>query len=402
VKAILLVLDSVGVGALPDAHLYGDEGSHTLGHIAEAVKGLRLPNLRRLGLGRITPVWGLDAARPAAGAYGKMGELSAGKDTTTGHWEIAGLVMETPLPTFPQGFPAELIETFEKAAGTKVLGNKVASGTQIIEELWSEHQKTGYPIVYTSADSVFQIAAHEEIIPLEELYELCRIARRILSGKWAVGRVIARPFIGTPGNFIRTANRHDFSLEPPGPTILDVLQANGQEVVGIGKIADIFAGRGITRSIPTKNNWDGIRKTMNAWRELQSGLIFTNLVDFDSLYGHRNNPQGYAQALEEADQGIGQLLELFDREQKQELKQEKEQDQKMLIITADHGNDPTTVSTDHSREYVPLLVYGKNIKADYNLGVRKTFADIAATLSEFFKVAYCCPGESFLDLIRRA
>ncbi|HPZ71729.1 MAG TPA: phosphopentomutase, partial [Peptococcaceae bacterium] len=252
------------------------------------------------------------------------------------------------------------------------------------------------------ADSVFQIAAHEEIIPLEELYELCRIARRILSGKWAVGRVIARPFIGTPGNFIRTANRHDFSLEPPGPTILDVLQANGQEVVGIGKIADIFAGRGITRSIPTKNNWDGIRKTMNAWRELQSGLIFTNLVDFDSLYGHRNNPQGYAQALEEADQGIGQLLELFDREQKQELKQEKEQDQKMLIITADHGNDPTTVSTDHSREYVPLLVYGKNIKADYNLGVRKTFADIAATLSEFFKVAYCCPGESFLDLIRRA
>lgn len=388
-KTLLLILDSVGIGALPDAHLYGDEGSNTLAHIAETVNGLKLPNLARLGLGKIALIKGLDAQLKARAAYGMMGELSAGKDTTTGHWEIAGIVMKDPLPTFPAGFPAELIDTFTKAIGRKVLGNKVASGTDIIEELGPEHEKTGHPIVYTSADSVFQIAAHEEVIPLAELYAICETARKILTGKWAVGRVIARPFIGNPGNYTRTGHRHDYSLEPPAPTVLDALESKGEEVIGVGKIADIFAGKGITRSLPTISNLDGIAKTVQAWRELASGLVMTNLVEFDSVYGHRNNARGYAQALEETDAHLGELLTLV----------EKEQENGLLIITADHGNDPTTPSTDHSREYVPLLVFGSGIQADYNLGIRKSFADIAATLSELYNLSFQCAGESFLRRI---
>lgn len=388
-KTLLFILDSVGIGALPDAHRYGDEGSNTLAHIAETVNGLKLPNLARLGLGKIRPIKGLDAQLAARAAYGMMAELSAGKDTTTGHWEIAGIVTKDPLPTFPDGFPAELIDAFTKAIGRKVLGNKVASGTDIIEELGPEHEKTGYPIVYTSADSVFQIAAHEEVIPLAELYAICETARKLLTGKWAVGRVIARPFIGKPGNYTRTAHRHDYSLEPPATTVLEAMQSKGEEVFGVGKIADIFAWKGITRSFPTNSNLDGIAKSVQAWRELASGLVMTNLVEFDSVYGHRNNPQGYAQALEETDAHLGELLALV----------EKEQENGLLIITADHGNDPTTPSTDHSREYVPLLVFGSGIQADYNLGIRKTFADIAATLSELYDLSFRCPGESFLRQI---
>ncbi|MGI6606129.1 MAG: phosphopentomutase [Peptococcia bacterium] len=388
-KTLLLILDSVGIGALPDAHLYSDEGSNTLAHIAETVNGLKLPNLARLGLGKITPIKGLDTQLKARAAYGMMAELSAGKDTTTGHWEIAGIVTKDPLPTFPAGFPAELIDAFTKAIGRKVLGNKVASGTDIIEELGPEHQRTGYPIVYTSADSVFQIAAHEEVIPLTELYAICETARKILTGKWAVGRVIARPFIGNPGNYTRTAHRHDYSLEPPAPTVLDALESKGEEVIGVGKIADIFAGKGITRSLPTISNLDGIAKSLQAWRGLASGLVMTNLVEFDSVYGHRNNARGYAQALEETDAHLGELLTLV----------EKEQENGLLIITADHGNDPTTPSTDHSREYVPLLVFGSGIRADYNLGIRNSFADIAATLSELYDLSFRCPGESFLSRI---
>ena len=387
-KTLLLILDSVGIGALPDAHLYGDEGSHTLGHVAEAVEGLYLPNLAKLGLGKITFIKGVPANLSAWGAYGLMAEKSCGKDTTTGHWEIAGLINKTPWPTFPQGFPLELITAFEQAIGRNVLGNKVASGTEIIEELGREHLQTGSPIVYTSADSVFQIAAHEEVIPLDELYEMCQKARSLLTGKWAIGRVIARPFIGRPGDFTRTANRHDFSLLPPEPTVLDALQAKGEEVIGVGKIKDIFAGQGITRNLATKNNEDGIDKTIQAWQELKSGLVFTNLVDFDSKYGHRNDPEGYARALEAVDVRLEEILNLVKEEG-------------ILIITADHGNDPTTESTDHSREYVPLLVYGKKVRSNVNLGRRKTFADIAATLSELYDLAYECPGESFLELISK-
>ncbi|MGI6588511.1 MAG: phosphopentomutase [Peptococcia bacterium] len=386
-KTLLLILDSVGIGALPDAHLYGDEGSNTLGHIAEVVNGLYLPNLAKLGLGKIVSIKGVPADLSAWGSYGMMAEKSCGKDTTTGHWEIAGLINKTPLPTFPQGFPPELITTFEQEIGRSVLGNKVASGTEIIAQLGEEHLQTGFPIVYTSADSVFQIAAHEEVIPLAELYEMCKKARSLLTGKWAVGRVIARPFIGEPRNFTRTANRHDFSLLPPDSTVLDALQAKGEEVIGVGKIKDIFAGQGITRNLATKNNEDGLDKTIQAWQELKSGLVFTNLVEFDSKYGHRNNPQGYAQALEAVDVRLGKILNLV-------------KDEGLLIITADHGNDPTTESTDHSREYVPLLVYGKNVCSNVNLGRRKTFADIAVTLSELYELDYECPGESFLDLIR--
>ncbi len=384
---MLVVLDSVGIGALPDASFYGDENSNTLGHIAQAVNGLQLPHLAMLGLGKIVPIQGLPVEIPALGAYGKMAELSKGKDTTTGHWELTGLLTEDPMPTFPQGFPPEIIAAFCREIGKNILGNKVASGTEIIEELGEEHLRTGYPIVYTSADSVFQIAAHEEVIPLPELYEMCRKARKLLMGKWTVGRVIARPFVGNPGQFTRTANRHDYSLLPPGTTVLDVLKAKGEEVIGVGKIQDIFAGKGITRSLPTKNNLDGVEKTIRAWQEMKSGLVFTNLVEFDSIYGHRNNPIGYAKALEEVDVRIKELIELV-------------KDEGILIITADHGNDPTTLSTDHSREYVPLLVYGKDIQANVNLGLRKTFADIAATLSELYALSYQCAGESFLSMVR--
>jgi phosphopentomutase len=382
-RVLLLVLDSVGVGELPDAHLYGDEGSNTLGHIIEAVPGIKLPNLSRLGLGKILPLKALES-QDILGAYGKMAELSTGKDTTTGHWEIAGILTEDPMPTFPDGFPSAFIEKFEKRIKRKVLGNIVASGTEIIIELGAEHLKTGYPIVYTSADSVFQIAAHEEVIPLDELYELCRIARDMLTGPWAVGRVIARPFIGSPGNFKRTPNRHDYSLLPPQPTVLDALKEKGYEVIGVGKISDIFAGRGLTNSLPTSSNRDGLEKTKQAWSSLKNGLVFVNLVEFDSSFGHRNDPVGYANALEDVDRYLPELLDLLGEED-------------LLIITADHGNDPTTSSTDHNREYVPLLVYSEEIIKGNNLGIRRSFSDIAATISEIFNLTYKSPGESFLS-----
>ncbi|GAW91684.1 phosphopentomutase [Calderihabitans maritimus] len=385
-RVVLIVLDSVGVGALPDADRYGDEGSNTLKHIAEAVGGLSLPNLQEFGLGNIIHLPGVPPVDFPVAAYGKMAERSAGKDTTTGHWEIAGLVLDKPFPTYPQGFPSDLISRFESAIGRKVLGNKVASGTEIIKELGEEHLRTGYPIVYTSADSVFQVAAHEDIIPVEELYRICKIARDMLVGEHAVGRVIARPFIGEPGNFQRTPRRHDFSLEPVGKTLLDNLYEKGFEVLAVGKVSDIFAGRGITRSYPTKNNSDGIDKIVEALQQPFKGLIFANLVDFDMVYGHRNDPEGYAGALEEFDHRLPEICSCLNARD-------------MLVITADHGCDPTTESTDHSREYVPLFFWGDRIRKGVDLGTRDTFADIAATLADVFRVERPANGTSMADII---
>jgi len=386
-RVVLIVLDSAGIGELPDAYLYGDEGSNTLANTAKQVGGFELPNLEKLGLGKIHPILGLKGDIKALGAYGKMGEKSPGKDTTTGHWEICGLILEKPFPVYPNGFPEDLIRRFEEAIGRKTLGNKPASGTAIIEELGEEHMRTGYPIVYTSADSVFQIAAHEEVIPLDELYKMCKIARGLLTGEHAVGRVIARPFTGTPGNFKRTANRHDYSLEPVGKTVLDKLVEQGYEVLGVGKIYDIFAGRGLTWHESTKNNEDGILKTVELLSKEFTGLLFTNLVDFDMIYGHRNNAEGYYEALKQFDSYLPKIME-------------KLREDDLLIITADHGCDPTTPSTDHSREYVPLLVYGRGVKEDVNLGIRETFADVAATLEEIFGLEPGV-GQSFWGEIRK-
>lgn len=368
-RVIIIVLDSAGIGELPDAAEYGDEGSNTLGNIAAAVPGFSLPNLEKLGLGNIDGIVGFKAAEEPLGCFGKMAERSVGKDTTTGHWELAGITLRKPFPVYPEGFPGDLVERFEKAIGTKTLGNYPASGTVIIKELGQQHVKTGYPIIYTSADSVFQIAAHEDVIPVQRLYEICRTAREILTGEHAVGRVIARPFTGSDGNYTRTANRRDFSLEPPEKTLLDHVKEAGLEVKAVGKIDDIFAGRGITQSIHVKDNMEGVDKTIGFIKERFSGLIFANLVDFDMYYGHRNDPEGYARALEEFD---GRVPEIIDAMARQDI----------LFITADHGCDPTTVSTDHSREYVPLLVYGKEIRMGINLGTRKTFSDLAQTTAE--------------------
>ncbi|MEW6770890.1 MAG: phosphopentomutase [Bacillota bacterium] len=380
-KVVIVILDGAGVGALPDAARYGDAGSNTLGNLAEKVGGLDLPHLRSLGLGNIAPIKGVPPAANPAAAWGKMAERSPGKDTTTGHWELAGVVLDRPFPVYPQGFPPEVIDTFEARIGRRVLGNKPASGTAVIEELGAEHLRTGCPIVYTSADSVFQIAAHEEVIPVEELYRMCRIAREILTGEHAVARVIARPFTGRPGSFRRTERRHDFSLPPPRPTVLDALVSRGYAVVGVGKIQDIFAGRGVTRSIPVKNNPDNIQKTIAAVREMAPGLVFTNLVDFDTLYGHRNDPDGFARALKEFDSALPELMGAVAADG-------------MLFITADHGCDPTTPSTDHSREYVPLLVWGPRLAGGVPLGTRATFADVGATIAAFFGFDWPV-GESF-------
>lgn len=369
-RVIIIVLDSAGIGELPDAAEYGDEGSNTLGNIAAAVPGFSLPNLEKLGLGNIDGIVGFKAAEEPLGCFGKMAERSVGKDTTTGHWELAGITLRKPFPVYPEGFPGDLVERFEKAIGTKTLGNYPASGTVIIKELGQQHVKTGYPIIYTSADSVFQIAAHEDVIPVQRLYEICRTAREILTGEHAVGRVIARPFTGSDGNYTRTANRRDFSLEPPEKTLLDHVKEAGLEVKAVGKIDDIFAGRGITQSIHVKDNMEGVDKTIGFIKERFSGLIFANLVDFDMYYGHRNDPEGYARALEEFD---GRVPEIIDAMARQDI----------LFITADHGCDPTTVSTDHSREYVPLLIYGKEIRMGINLGTRKTFSDLAQTTAEY-------------------
>lgn len=387
-RIILIVLDSVGIGALPDAEEYGDQGANTLGHIGELLDDFTLPNLERLGLGKIEPNQALAANIRARGVYGKMAEKSVGKDTTTGHWELAGVILNTPFPTYPTGFPSEVILPFQERIKREVLGNKAASGTVIIEELGAEHLATGKPIVYTSADSVFQIAAHEEIIPVEELYDMCRIARSILRGKHAVGRVIARPFFGQPGSFVRSEKREDFSLEPPEETMLDKIKAAGLAVLAVGKIVDIFAGRGITRFNHTINNMAGVEAILQYMASGEPGLIFANLVDFDMLYGHRRDITGYARALEEFDQRLPALMEQLTRED-------------LLIITADHGCDPSYQGTDHTREYVPLLLYGAKIKEDVDLGIRATFADLAATITDLLGVEPPGYGSSFAhDILR--
>lgn len=387
-RVILIVLDSMGVGELPDAAEYGDEGSNTLANTARAVGGLSLPHLQQLGLGHITDIEGVPPCAEPLGAYGRMAEASKGKDTTTGHWEIAGIYSPRPLPTYPHGFPEELIEEYERRIGRKTLGNYPRSGTVIIQELGEEHIRTGYPIVYTSADSVFQVAAHEEVIPVEELYRICEIAREMLVGEHAVGRVIARPFIGKPGNFIRTERRKDFSLPPPEPTLLDRLVAAGYPVMGVGKIEDIFAHRGLTHSVHSPNNMACLDQTLAFMRESQRGLIFTNLVDFDMLWGHRNNPQGYAEGLEAFDRRLPEIMEAMTA-------------QDILFLTADHGNDPTTSSTDHSREYVPLLAYGSMVKPGVDLGTRETFADLGATVAELLGLEPLPFGTSFAKEILR-
>jgi phosphopentomutase len=385
-RVILIVLDSCGVGELPDAKDYNDQGSNTLGNVASAVNGLVLPNLQKLGLGNIAEIKGVAQAEYPLANYGKMAELSAGKDSTTGHWEIAGLILNKAFPTYPQGFPYEVVEKFEKAIKRKILGNKPVSGTEIIKELGEEHLKTGEPICYTSADSVFQIACHEDVVPTEELYQMCQKAREILSGEYGVARVIARPFIGKPGSFKRTERRKDFSLPPPGETILDILKKRNFQVIGIGKIEDLFAGRGLTQSFHTKNNSDSMAKLCQKMRKRFSGLIFVNLIDFDMLWGHRNDVSGFARGLEEFDLALTEVLDLLNPDD-------------MLILTADHGCDPTTDSTDHSREYVPLLVHGEMLKKGVNLGIRETFSDIAQTLAEIFKVSGTGRGKSFLKEI---
>ncbi|MBQ8164733.1 MAG: phosphopentomutase [Clostridia bacterium] len=384
-RVFLIVLDSVGAGELPDAEKFGDRGANTLKSIHKS-PFFEIPNLMKMGLGDIQGLEYLKNCMAENGekhtaAVGKAAELSMGKDTTIGHWEIMGLVSKEPLPTYPDGFPKEIIDEFSRLTGRGVLCNKPYSGTEVIAKYGEEHIKTGDLIVYTSADSVFQIAAHEEVVPVEKLYEYCRTARKILTGKNSVGRVIARPFVGENGNFTRTSNRHDFSLEPTGRTLLDALKEKDFDVIGVGKINDIFASRGITEFVTTKGNDDGMDKTLGYAEKDFTGLCFVNLVDFDMIYGHRNNIDGYAAALTDFDFRLGELLP-------------KLREEDILIITADHGCDPGDISTDHTREYVPILIYGKDIKPK-NLGIRKSFADIAATVAEWFGISYETSGESF-------
>ena len=384
VRVLVIVLDGVGVGALPDAERYGDQGSDTLGHIAKRVP-LALPLLRSLGLDRLVPLGGA-LPGPLHGAFGRMVEVSAGKDSVTGHWEMMGVVLDEPFPTFPAGFPTQLIEVFEQRIGRRTLGNVVASGTEIIDRLGPEHLQTARPIVYTSADSVFQVAAHEDVIPIGEQYRICEVAFDLASRGMGVGRVIARPFVGIPGAFTRTANRHDFAREPVGDTLLDCLSRRGIAVVSIGKVADLFAGRGVTRSVPTAGDEDGFDKLSAAMTDTPAGLMFVNLVDCDAVYGHRNDIVGYAANLERID---GHLLRISSLLREQDL----------LVVTADHGNDPSTPSTDHSREYVPLLVSGPRVRAGTDLGTRATFADLGQTIAHNFGVEPLVCGTSFLENI---
>lgn len=381
-RVILLILDSVGIGELPDAEEFGDIGADTLGNIIKATGGIHLPNLQALGLGNIEGVDGVEAVAQPTGAFGRSEEISNGKDTTTGHWEIAGLHTKEPFKTFPDGFPKEVMDRFEREIGRGTLGNYAASGTVIMEDLGKEHMTTGKPIVYTSADSVFQIAAHEDIIPIDELYRMCQIAREIMRGEYALARIIARPFVGEPGSFSRTHRRKDYSLDPPEKTVLDYLKEDGQEVVAVGKIEDIFNGRGITQAVHTESNMDGVDQTLDMMRKFPTGMIFTNLVDFDMKYGHRRDPQGYRKALEEADARLPELLELMTKDD-------------VLIITADHGNDPTFEGSDHTREYVPILVAGEQVKTGTSIGTRTTFADIAGTISELLNTKHTGIGTSF-------
>ena len=385
-RAVLIVLDSVGAGELPDAAEYGDEGSNTIKNIYKHAENFSLPNLEKLGILNIDGFEDLKISDSFEGSVAKCNEKSKGKDTTTGHWEISGLILDNPFPTYPHGFPKYVIEEFEKRTGRKTIGNCVASGTEIIKELGKEHAETGKLIVYTSADSVFQIAAHEEIVPLEELYNICRIAREMLQGEHGVGRVIARPFIGEEGSYVRTGNRRDFSLEPFKDTMLDFVKNSGREVYAIGKIEDIFVNKGITKSNHTTNNEEGIKATIDAIKEDFEGLIFTNLVDFDMLYGHRNNLQGYADALMDFD---NKLPEITDNLKSDDI----------LIITADHGCDPTTESTDHSREYIPLIFYGKDIRKSNNLGILDTYASIGKTVLDMLDIENGLEGKSVKNQI---
>jgi phosphopentomutase len=387
-RVIWIVLDSVGIGEMPDADIYGDSGSDTLGNIARAlaaVDGLNLPNLCRLGLGNLKPIPQLPKAEAPEGSYGRCALASPGKDTTTGHWEMAGIHLDEPFPLFPHGFPPEIISEFERQTGRRTLGNKAASGTEIIQELGEEHMRTGSVIVYTSADSVFQVAAHEQVVPIEELYRMCETARAILRGPYEVGRVIARPFIGQPGQFKRTPNRHDYAVPPPKGMLLDRLEAESVAVYSVGKIFDVFLGRGIGCHVKTTSNADGMQKTLEAIKIFDRGLIFANLVDFDQQYGHRNDVRGYAAALEEFDQWLPDLRASM-------------QSHDLAILTADHGCDPTTPSTDHSREYTPLLAFGPGARAGVNLGLRATLSDIGQTVAENFGTTIT-KGLSFLGSI---
>jgi phosphopentomutase len=384
-RVILIVMDSVGCGELPDARSYGDEGTNTLGNIARTLGGMTLPYLQKYGIGNLTTILGVPPVAVPAGGYGKMIEASAGKDTTTGHWEMAGLLVSRPFSTFPDGFPPEILEPFKQRTGRGVLGNKPASGTVILDELGDEHVRTGDLIVYTSADSVFQVAAHESVVPIEELYRICTIAREILD-PYYVGRVIARPFIGTgtgKGAYKRTYNRKDFSMPPPQMTVLDAVAGAGMPVVGIGKIPDIYAGRGVTESIHTEGNADGLGKMLEAMARVDRGLIFNNLVDFDMLYGHRNDPAGYYECLKEFDRFLPRLEKALAPGD-------------LVLLTADHGNDPTTPSTDHSREHVPILAFGPSCARGRDLGVRDTFSDVGATVAAALGLAPPARGTSFL------
>lgn len=382
-RAILIVLDGVGVGELPDAAAYGDSGCATLQHVAESVGGLHLPHLQKLGLGNIVDLPGVDPVDSPDGSWGKMRQLAAGKDSVVGHWELAGVVQDQPFATFPDGFPQRLLDVFTAESGLSVLGNVAASGTEILVRLGEEHLRTGQPIIYTSVDSVLQIAAHEDVIPPEKLYELCRIAERV-GAHYRVCRVVARPFAGSSAaDFKRTSRRHDFSCKPPRPTLLDHLQQVGITTCGIGKISDLFAGCGLNSSLSTTSNSEGMSKTLTAMRDIKTGLIFTNLVDYDMLYGHRCDAQGFAQALQGFDQWLPQLQSAMNTDD-------------LLIVTADHGCDPVVSGTDHTREYVPLLAWSPGMRQGTNLGIRDSFTDVAATLAELFAIKQEC-GTSFLS-----
>ena len=386
-RVVLVVLDSVGIGEMPDAGDYGDAGSDTLGHTL-ASREVSIPNLRQMGLANIRSL-PVDPVDSPTGAFGKAATLSRGKDTTTGHWEMAGIITGTPFPTYPNGFPERVIGPFEKAIGRPVLGNKAASGTEIIKELGEEHVRTGRPIVYTSADSVFQVATHEEVVPLESLYHWCELARGLLTGQDLVGRVIARPFVGQPGAFRRTEARQDYAIDPPEQTILDRMKSAGLSVTGVGKIGSIFCHRGTTHELAAGNNRASVEQTLRALAEPSPGLIFTNLVDFDMLYGHRNDLEGYARALEEFDLRLPEI-------------QQAMRDDDLLLISADHGCDPGDISTDHTREFVPVLAWGRRATAGLNLGTRSSLADIGKTVAENFGLELPV-GQSFLDeLVMRA
>lgn len=386
-RVIVIVVDGFGVGALPDAGDYGDEGANTLAHVGETAGGLNVPIFESLGLGWIGEFKGIRRSSDPDGCFGKMASLAKGKDSTVGHWEMAGVVVDRPFPTYPNGFPSDLIETFQKEIGRKVLGNRVASGTDILEQLGAEHLRSKSPIVYTSADSVFQIAAHEGAVPVDELYQWCRIARKLLTGPHLVGRIIARPFTGKPGRFVRTAGRRDFSVAPFDRTLLDRVNEAGHPVVGIGKIEDLFAGRGLTRAIHAASDADHMNETMKVLQTVPRGLIMVNLVDFDTRYGHRNDAKGWAKALEALDGKLPELLNALRPDD-------------MVCITGDHGNDPTTPGSDHTREYVPILIYGPRLARGVNVGTRRTFADLGQTIAEALGASMLTAGQSFLAAVR--